>query len=129
MQKPYPAPTLDENQVFDAADIKLLQEITESDDDPDQLHFHLVRQLLAVEGKYQHAARRAGLFDELNEVLEYNAFKNEREALEFAVDRHLNLENAKTQQDPQYMQAVSVSRPVIRIAQVGQSDAELTVED
>ena len=129
MQKPYPAPTLDENQVFDAADIKLLQEITESGDDPDQLHFHLVRQLLAVEGKYQHAARRAGLFDELNEVLEYNAFKNEREALEFAVDRHLNLENAKTQQDPQYMQAVSVSRPVIRIAQIGQSDAELTVED
>lgn len=109
MGVPYPAPRQDESQVFDAGDIELLREITARDDDPDQLHFHLMRQLLAVEGKYQHAARRAGLFDELNGVLEYHAFNGEAEALEFAVHRHLSVEKAKDSPETQF------ARPIILI--------------
>ncbi|MVW64164.1 DNA phosphorothioation system sulfurtransferase DndC [Massilia sp. NEAU-DD11] len=123
MGAPYPAPRLDESQVFDAGDIELLREITSKEDDPDQLHFHLVRQLLAVEGKYQHAARRAGLFDELNSVLEYHAFNGEQEALEFAVHRFLSLEKANESVEVQFL------RPMIPIIPIIAADAELTEED
>lgn len=123
MGVPYPAERMDESQVFNAGDIDILREIAQKDDDPDQLHFHLVRQLLAVEGKYQHAARRAGLFDELNEVLEYHAFNGEAEALEFAVQRTLSVENAKKDIEVEFV------RRVISITPLSQSDAELTVEE
>jgi DNA sulfur modification protein DndC len=115
MGVPYPAPRLDESQVFDAGDIELLREITAKDNkDPDQLHFHLVRQLLAVEGKYQHAARRAGLFDELNSVLEYHAFNGEQEALEFAVHRFLSVEDANRTPEVQFVQRTYRTIPLIR---------------
>jgi DNA sulfur modification protein DndC len=124
MGSPYPAPPLDESQVFNAGDIELLRHlVAESGDDADQLHFHLVRQLLAVEGKYQHAARRAGLFDELNEVLEYHAFNGEHEALEFALHRMGMLKQANQKQDTQFV------RSTIPIIPVVSSDAELTVEE
>jgi DNA sulfur modification protein DndC len=111
MGAPYPAPPLDENQVFNAGDIDVLREIT-AENDPDQLHFDLVRQLLAVEGKYQHAARRAGLFDELNEVLEDQAFDGELEALEFAVLRFDAVEKAKEEMDYAYVQPIFLKRAV-----------------
>jgi DNA sulfur modification protein DndC len=122
MGEPYPEPRLDESQVFNAGDIELLRQIASKGGDPDQLHFHLVRQLLAVEGKYQHAARRAGLFDELNEVLEYHAFNGEDEALEFAIHRSLSVQKAKGI-EVQYL------RPVFPIISVLQGDTELTVEE
>jgi DNA sulfur modification protein DndC len=123
MNTPYPAPALDESQVFNAADIDLLRDTAASKDDPDQLHFHLVRQLLAVEGKYQHAARRAGLFDELNDVLESHAFNGEQEAVEFAVHRHWMLQQANQKQEIQFV------RSTIPIVPIVADDAELTVEE
>lgn len=123
MGEPYPAPRIDESQVFDAGDIELLRDITANDDDPDQLHFHLIRKLLAVESKYQHAARRAGLFDELNSVLESNAFNGEQEALEFAVHRFLSVENANQTPEVQFV------RPMIPIIPIIDADAELTEEE
>ena len=87
MGEAYPFPRLDDNQVFRAGDIDLLHEIAGSEDDPDNLHFTLVRELLSVEIKYQHAARRAGLFEDLNDVLDSSAFKDEGEALDFALRR------------------------------------------
>lgn len=122
MGKTYPAPPLDENQVFNAGDIDVLREITASEDDPDQLHFHLVRQLLAVEGKYQHAARRAGLFDELNDVLESQAFSDELEALDFAIDKTLSVEKAKEKTIHGFV------KRVIPITPVDEADVELTEE-
>jgi DNA sulfur modification protein DndC len=126
MGVPYPAPRMDESQVFDAGDIELLRQITANDEDPDQLHFHLMRQLLAVEGKYQHAARRAGLFDELNNVLEYHAFNGETEALEFAVHRHLSVEKAKDSPETQFVRPTYPTFPII---QVIQPDDELTEKE
>jgi DNA sulfur modification protein DndC len=128
MGKPYPEARLDENQVFDAGDIEILREITKSEDDPEQLHFHLVRQLLAVEGKYQHAARRAGLFDELNAVLENHAFKDENEALDFAVLRSDAIEEAKKEMEYEFVQRViSITR--VDVADTGMdADAELSEE-
>jgi DNA sulfur modification protein DndC len=122
MGVPYPAEPLDESQVFNAGDIEVLREITAKKGDPDQLHFHLVRQLLAVEGKYQHAARRAGLFDELNEVLESQAFNGELEALDFAVMNMDAVEKAKEEMDYEFV------RRVIPIAPVTEADVELTEE-
>lgn len=123
MGVPYPAPPLDESQVFNSGDIELLRQITKTDEDPDQLHFHLVRQLLAVEGKYQHAARRAGLFDELNEVMEYHAFKGEAEALEFALHRTSMFDDANNPQESQFIRKVSRIIPIVPV------DAELTGEE
>lgn len=129
MGSPYPAPLLDDNQVFNAGDIDLLRQIAASEDDPDQLHFHLVRQLLSVEGKYQHAARRAGLFDELNDVMEYHAFNGEREALEFAVHRSVSIDKAKEKIEGEYTQPQPQQHKVFQIFRIPDSDAELTVEE
>lgn len=122
MGKLYPGVPLDENQVFDAGDIEVLREITKSEEDPEQLHFHLVRQLLAVEGKYQHAARRAGLFDELNAVLENHAFKDENEALDFAVLRSDAVEEAKKEMEYEFVQRV------ISITRVDAADTDMDTD-
>jgi DNA sulfur modification protein DndC len=94
MGEPYPFSRLDDNQVFSPDDLQMLRDLTNNEDDPDGLHFRLVRELLAVEMRYQHVARRAGLFDELNGVLEYGAFQNEEEAFRFAMRRKSALDKA-----------------------------------
>lgn len=121
MGEPYPLPRLDDNQVFNAGDIELLREVAASEDDPDHLHFSLMRELLAVEIKYQHAARRAGLFDELNEVLDFSAFKDEEEALDFALRRMAAIKKAgeKPTSEPEFI------RRVINILPIGDDSSEL----
>lgn len=124
MGQPYPMPTLDDNQVFNASDIELLREIAASEGDSDGLHFGLMRELLAVEIKYQHAARRAGLFEELTQVLEFSAFKDEDEAVDFAVRRMQAMKEAakRLDSDPEFIQPV---RAVINIVPVVDESSEL----
>jgi DNA sulfur modification protein DndC len=119
--EPYICSRLDDNQVFNTGDIELLRQMALVNEDEDELHFALMRELLSVEIKYQHAARRAGLFDELNEVLEFSAFKDEKEALDFAVRRMSAFQKAdeKPVSEPEFI------RRVINILPVDDETSEL----
>ncbi|MBG1252218.1 DNA phosphorothioation system sulfurtransferase DndC [Burkholderia pseudomallei] len=92
---PYPCQDLDESRYFQSDDIALLRSVARSDDDPDDLHFELVRELLHVELKYRTASRRAGIYQKLDDALVDGAFANEGEAYEFAKARRKLMKNAE----------------------------------
>ncbi|MEU2448996.1 DNA phosphorothioation system sulfurtransferase DndC [Streptomyces sp. NPDC012765] len=76
----FPGLPLDEQLVIRADEIELLREICEGDD----IHFTMVRDLLAVERQYRTKARRKGLFESLEGAIEKGFYENAEDALEFA---------------------------------------------
>ena len=80
----YPYPALDEGQLFNPEDIKLLKDIASKSDSPDDLHYQLVRNLLNIERKYSSASRRVGIYENLEKALTNGGFESEEEALKFA---------------------------------------------
>jgi DNA sulfur modification protein DndC len=95
LNKPYPFKKLDDSNVFNSDDINLLHELANEMSNGNQAHFKVIRELIAVELKHQHASRRAGLSKELNHVLEYGAFESEIEALNFAVRKKISLDKSQ----------------------------------
>ena len=53
----------------------------------DQLHFELVRELLAVEQGYRTMARRANLFDRLEQAFRRGFYENYEDAVDRAAQR------------------------------------------
>jgi len=87
MDKDYPGKPLNENQVFHPRDIALLKDLCQEEGDDDNIHFQLIRALLHLEQQHRTMARRAGLYDALDNVLQRNVFTNAPEAEEFALRR------------------------------------------
>jgi DNA sulfur modification protein DndC len=85
--KPYPKSEFDEGQVIAPEDVEMLRKVAASPEDPDELHFQLVRELLHIEQGYRTASRRAGIYDAFEKTLEGSAFDSEQEAYEFALER------------------------------------------
>ena len=85
--KPYPKSEFDEGQVIAPEDVEVLRKVAASPEDPDELHFQLVRELLHIEQGYRTASRRAGIYDAFEKTLEGSAFDSEQEAYEFALER------------------------------------------
>lgn len=98
----YPGQPLDESQAFQPDDVRLLQEISGSASESDELHFQLVRELLHVEHQYRTSARRHGLYDVLDKTLEHGAFSSAEEALAFAVKRETSVGVRETDGPPVY---------------------------
>lgn len=76
----YPGPPLDEAPGLDDDDFGLLAEICGED----RLHYELIRELLGVERKQRHRARRAGLFDELEKAFRRGFYEDEADAVGMA---------------------------------------------
>ncbi len=95
MKRPYPGKRLEDNQVFQLEDLALLKEICQETDDEDKIHYQLIRELLHLEQQHRTMARRAGLYDALDNALQRHAFTNAKEATEFALRRHDALTKAK----------------------------------
>ncbi|MEU3077082.1 DNA phosphorothioation system sulfurtransferase DndC [Streptomyces laurentii] len=79
----FPGKPLDEQLVIRAGEIEILREIC----DGDEIHFTMVRELLAVEREYRTKTRRSGLFEALQKVIEKGFYKDEQDATEFAKRR------------------------------------------
>jgi DNA sulfur modification protein DndC len=86
-REPYPYRGSDDNQMFTSDDVQLLRELSCASDDPDDLHFQVLRELLHIEQSYRTASRRAGIYDALDDALRRGAFTNEDEALAFELLR------------------------------------------
>ena len=76
----YPGGRLDDNAVMGAEEVEVLRELCGDD----ELHFQLVRELLATEKQHKTMLRRAGLFEAFEEAFARNAFGGEDEAVERA---------------------------------------------
>ncbi|WP_334162672.1 DNA phosphorothioation system sulfurtransferase DndC [Phenylobacterium sp.] len=81
--KPFPARKLDDGQPFGPAEMNLLKQVAGGD----QMHFELVREMLEVERSYRTAARRAKLYDRLEDALRRSFYESVEDATERAVRR------------------------------------------
>jgi DNA sulfur modification protein DndC len=94
--EPYPGEPLNEHLPIGAEAVAVLHEITGDD----RLHFELVRNLLAIEQDHRSQARRAGLFDELEQELRRGFYDDEADAAERARRRQA-ARGATADQSPQ----------------------------
>lgn len=90
--KDLPVKQFDENTMFGPSEMALLKNLC----DGDELHFQLIRELLAVEKKYQMMANRAGLFDQLKDTVRHHFWRDEEDATERALVHKKALEEAES---------------------------------
>jgi DNA sulfur modification protein DndC len=76
----FPGPSLDDILVLRNEDLNLLREIT----DGDPLHYQLTRELLDVERKFRTMARRAGLFEAMEQAIKRNFYTDADDAVAYA---------------------------------------------
>lgn len=91
-EKPYPGREL-EQLPLEVDDLSLLQEVAkemESDPEAAQELYKLTRSLLAVQFQSIESHKRSKHLDQLEKVLKHYAFRNEDEALEFALSKSNN---------------------------------------
>ena len=90
--EPYPGDALKERQLFGGADMALLSQVCEEQQEASdrELHYELVRDLLHVEYQHRTMVRRKKLFDVLNKTLERGVFQSEAEAKAFAMRQQAN---------------------------------------
>nr|WP_312295460.1 DNA phosphorothioation system sulfurtransferase DndC [Brevundimonas diminuta] len=74
---------LDDAQPFGAPEMKILKRLT----DDDAMHFELVRELLEVERSYRTTARRAKLFDRIEDAFKRSFYEDVDDATDRAVRR------------------------------------------
>ncbi|MDG5804795.1 DNA phosphorothioation system sulfurtransferase DndC [Streptomyces ossamyceticus] len=78
--EPFPGGPLDEQLVMGSDEMDVLKQVCDGDD----LHYNMVRELLAVERKYRTMARRSGLFQALEQAVQKGYYENHEDAVEFA---------------------------------------------
>ncbi len=79
----YPVDSEERHSIFTQEDLAELRDICMSTDDPDHIHYSMLREMLAVEQDYRGATRRVGIYDELMRSLKQHAFLNRDQALEY----------------------------------------------
>ena len=77
LDAPYPGRPLDEHLPLGPETIAVLSDVTSGD----RLHFELVRELLDIEQRHRAQARRAGLFESLEQALRRGFYDDEDDAL------------------------------------------------
>ncbi len=80
--EPFPGKALTDQVALGADDISILRDIC--GDDP--LHFEMTRSLLSVERRYRTMARRAGLLNEMEDVIRRSFYEGVEDASERARD-------------------------------------------
>jgi DNA sulfur modification protein DndC len=85
--KKYPNLDTEDKPLFSLEDLVILKEIASSPDDPDEIHYQMIREMLDIEQSYRGAYRRTGIFDALEKTLRQHAFLNGKEALEFLLEQ------------------------------------------
>jgi DNA sulfur modification protein DndC len=83
----YPFPKLEETRLLQSDDLLLLREICQEVGDAEGTQFRLLRELLHIEESYRHASRRAGLYEKLEAALKSGGFRDEEEALAYALSQ------------------------------------------
>jgi DNA sulfur modification protein DndC len=78
--KPYPGLRLDDNLVLGEDELQVLRQVCGDD----RLHYELTRELLSVERQQRSHARRAGLFEQLEESIRRHYYDDKDDATDMA---------------------------------------------
>jgi DNA sulfur modification protein DndC len=92
----YPALETDEKQLFSSDDLAILKNLASDLEDPDGIHYQMLREMLHIEQNYRGAYRRHGIFDVLEKTLKQHAFTNEAEALAYKLSQELPSNHEET---------------------------------
>lgn len=103
--KPFPGPSLDDNLVFGAEEMRLLKEICGKD----WLHFELTRNLLDVERRYSSMARRAGLFEALEQSLRKGFYTDASDATARAQSREEEVRRIRAGESTLFSEELNLS--------------------
>jgi DNA sulfur modification protein DndC len=87
----FPGELLDENLTFGEHEMSLLKEACNGS----ELHYQLIRELLNIERNYRNMARRAGLFEALEQGFRRNFYSGVEDATERALRLRTALNEAK----------------------------------
>jgi DNA sulfur modification protein DndC len=87
--QPFSGPATLESSPWGLDEFKVLQETSEN-----ELQYQLLRELLHVEQRYRTAARRAGLYESLEDALKRSFYDDEEDAVRRARHRHETLSEA-----------------------------------
>ncbi|EDN67319.1 conserved hypothetical protein [Beggiatoa sp. PS] len=96
---PYPGKRIEDYQIFQPEDIALLKDLCQLENDKDDIHFQLIRELLHIEQQHRTMARRAGLYNALDKSLQRHAFTDAQEAETFALRRDLAQAKARGEEE------------------------------
>lgn len=97
--KKYPVEHYRTPPLFDREVMHLLKEKCLEHLDVDGLKYEQVRELIMIEYKHKHLLRRANLYKELESALDKTAFNNISEARAFALEKRLNENSYKLQDE------------------------------
>jgi DNA sulfur modification protein DndC len=89
LNQEFPGPATLESSPFGLAEFEVMREVTES-----RLQYEMIREMLHVEQRYRTAARRAGLYESLEDALKRGFYTDAEDALSRARRRHEVLEEA-----------------------------------
>jgi len=81
---PYPDRTILESNPWGTEEFAILKQVC-GEDDP--LQYEMLRELLYVEQGYRTAARRSGLYENLEHAIKRSFYKDADDALQYAADR------------------------------------------
>ena len=88
--QPYPGSRVDDNLSIGTEEVKLLRELSGTD----ELHFELVRELLSVERRHKSMLRRAGLFEAFESAFRRSSYDDQDDAIAQARQRRDTLERS-----------------------------------
>lgn len=94
--EPFPGEFLDDNMVFREREMNLLKDACNGN----ELHYQLIRELLNLERNYRSMARRAGLYEALEQAIKRGYYFDEEDATEHALRIKTALSSAR---DGQYI--------------------------
>ena len=69
------------NVPFSSDDLMLLKQICASDDDPENMQYQMLREMLTIEQSYRNASRRVGIYDQVLRCAKQHAIKTREEAI------------------------------------------------
>jgi DNA sulfur modification protein DndC len=95
--QPFPGGSINDNVAFGADELEILKQVCGDD----QINFELTRELLDIERRYRTMARRAGIFDTLEQALRRGFYADEEDAVDRARRRRDTKEEAqKIEREP-----------------------------
>lgn len=109
----FPGESLDDSMPFGLEELQLLKEAC----DGDELEYELIRELLDVEIQHRTMARRAGLFDALEDAFERSFYEDEEDATERA--RKKKEARDAAEEDLEYKQTVMLEEDEAQVEAAG----------
>lgn len=87
MRQPYPNDSGDDGKIFSREDLDMLRELCASTDDPEDILYQMLREMMQTEHSYRGAYRRTGIFESMEKTLTDHAFINSKEAIAYLLAR------------------------------------------